>query len=153
MSADRMLQRLVAGLAEKADAQELERHLWSGAKWVRGQVDAGKAQADLDDVIEALVPRAVSSGLLDEAKARRQVERGWSWASGGQKKPTGSLSALRPVQHGIAAAAKPMDVPQAVELLLGVISDARIRNKLAGIVMDCLDVHHVATQGTKGDAA
>jgi hypothetical protein len=150
-----MMAKLLAGIAEKTDADEMERHLWSGAKWVRGQVVLGKTKASMEDVIAQLVPAAVATGLVDQAKARRQIERGWTWAPAGQKKTPAaqSLPKLPRVQHSVTTASKPVDVKQAVELLLAVFADARVRSKVSALILDALEVHAVTTRGVKDGAA
>jgi hypothetical protein len=60
---------------------------------------------------------------------------------------------MRQVQQSVAAVAKPLDVQQAVDLLLGVFSDPRVKNRIAGIIIDALQVHDLASSKPSGGAA
>jgi hypothetical protein len=159
VSLDRMLAKPIGRLRGYTDPKEVEDDLFKTTSWVRWQTNEGKVCAELDDVAAVLVPAALATGLVDEERARHQVERGWTWVKGakstGQKKAPGPrvLSSLRQVQHSVAAPATPTDVRAAVDTLVAVLSDPRVKTKLQSILWDTLGVFEASRGRKPGSAA
>ena len=120
---------MIAFLAKKisaaeGDERELEKQLWTGAKWIYKSVVAGKTTTTLEGVAAELVPRAVSAGLPEE-KARRQLERGWT-----PDRPKAAAAA--PTMRTAAAPASRRD-----ELLL-LLNDPLVKAALGRLIFDAV---------------
>jgi hypothetical protein len=114
-------------------------------------VKDGRLECTKEAAESALLPAAIDAGL-SRASAKRSFDNGWAKGSGEPVKPK-ERPALREVQPSAATVATLPDVRAAVDLLLGVLSDARIRNKVSSIIFDALEVFEVSKSGKPGDAA
>jgi hypothetical protein len=154
VSLDRMLAKPIERIGSYTDEKAVEDDLFKTASWVKWQKDEGKVEAEVEDVAAVLVAAAVATGFVDEERARRQVERGWTWVKGEKKAPgrksaptARSLPPLRTVQTA-AAPTPPPDVDRAI----GLLGDPRVKAKLQSIIWDVLESFHLAA-GKKGGGA
>jgi hypothetical protein len=130
-------------------AEQARKRGWSDAKWLGQLKSQGKVRLSLEQALSRLLPLATAAGAAEDV-ATRAIRDGWKAGEGGaptvpEQKPS------REVPATVAAVARPTGVPELRDVVIAVLADPMVKNKLFALVLDALDVHAVATRETKDE--
>jgi hypothetical protein len=149
-----MFKHLEKKIAAAENARALEKELWSGAKWIKREVDAGKVEATYADVSGRLVRAAVATGLADEDRATRQVFRGWK-PEARERPATTKPDAQHPAppREAVTPTGSRTVRHRRTAGVLALLRDPLIRNAIAELFFDAASAAPARHSLGRGDAA